>query len=310
MSSVQEFRFPSARRGHTVYARIWLPEGEPRGVVQVVHDISEHVGRYEEAAQVLAAHGFLVCGEDHLGHGRTVEDGVYGMFAPEGGWALAVEDVRRLRERMGEQYPRLPYFLLGHSMGSFLTRTYLIWYPGTLAGCVLSGTGQESAPLIALGKLLASLECRRLGPEGVSPLVDALSLGAYNRRFRPNRTSADWVSSDPAAVDAYLADPLCRYKPTVSLFRDMMGGLQLIAKPDNLRNMDPEVPVLFLSGADDPVGGMGKGVEKVFRMFQSAGCRDLTRKLYPGGRHEMFHEVNQREVFSDLLAWLEDKLPS
>ena len=195
-------------------------------------------------------------------------------------------------------------------MGSFLTRTYLIQYPGTLDGVILSGTGQEPAPLVALGRALASLECRRLGSQGVSPLVDALSLGAYNRRFRPNRTGADWISSDPAAVDAYLADPLCRPKPTVSMFRDMMGGLQFIAKAGNLRNMRADTPVLFLSGEQDPVGGMGRGVRKVRQMFLDAGCTDVTLKLYPGGRHEMFHEVRQQEVFEDLLAWLEDKLPS
>lgn len=310
MPELLEFRYPSARSGHTIYAQELCPDTPPRAVIQIVHGVAEHMGRYEEVSRFLAAHGFLVCGEDHLGHGKTVEDGSYGFFAPEDGWDLVVRDVRRLRELEGEKYPSLPYFLLGHSMGSFLTRTYLIQYPGTLDGVILSGTGQEPAPLVALGRALASLECRRLGSQGVSPLVDALSLGSYNRRFRPNRTGADWISSDPAAVDAYLADPLCRPKPTVSMFRDMMGGLQFIAKPGNLRNMRADTPVLFLSGEQDPVGGMGRGVRKVRQMFLDAGCTDVTLKLYPGGRHEMFHEVSQREVFEDLLAWLEDKLPS
>ena len=310
MLQIQQFRYPSAREGSTIYAREWLPSGPPRAIVQIVHGVSEHTGRYEEAARFLAGRGFLVCGEDHLGHGKTVEDGSYGFFAPDHGWELVLEDIRRLREREGERAPGLPYFLLGHSMGSFLARTYLIRYPGTLSGCVLSGTGQESAPLIALGRLLAGAECCRLGPRGVSPLVDALSLGAYNRRFRPNRTSADWISSDPSAVDTYLADPLCRPRPTVSMFRDMMGGLQFIARPCNLRKMDPDTPVLFLSGERDPVGGMGRGVRKVYAMFRRAGCRDLTLTLYPGGRHEMFHEVNRQQVLEDLLAWLEDKLGS
>ena len=310
MPEIQDLRYPSARAGFTVYAREWLPERPARAVIQIVHGIAEHIGRYEEIARFLSGYGFLVCGEDHLGHGRTAEGGNYGFFAPADGWDLVVRDIRRLRELEGEKYPTLPYFLLGHSMGSFLTRTYLIAYPGTLDGAILSGTGQEPAPLVALGRALSALECRRLGPQGVSPLVDTLSLGAYNRRFRPNRTSVDWISRDPAAVDAYLADPLCRSKPTVSMFRDMMEGLQFIAVRDNLRKMDPSTPVLLLSGDRDPVGGMGKGVRKVQNMFLDAGCTDVTLKLYPGGRHEMFHEVNQQEVFQDLLAWLEDRLPS
>ena len=194
-------------------------------------------------------------------------------------------------------------------MGSFLTRTYLIDHPGTVDGAILSGTGQEPAPLVAFGKLLAGLECRRLGYDGVSPLVDRLSLGAYNRRFRPNRTSADWLSRDEEQVDAYLADPLCSHKSSVSMFRDMMGGLQYIARRENLARMDPDTPVYFFSGDQDPVGGMGKGVRKVYAMFQAAGCRDVTLKLYPGGRHEMFNELDRQQVFDDLLAWLEVHMP-
>ena len=300
MIRTTHFHYPSARDGCSIHALEWAPEGPPRGIVHLVHGISEHIGRYDETARFLAEHGFLVCGEDHLGHGRTVTDGSYGFFAPENGWTLAARDVRALRKLEGARHPNLPYFLLGHSMGSFLTRTYLILWPGTVSGAVLMGTGQEPAPLVALGKRISALECRRLGPRGVSPLVHTLSLGAYNRRFRPSRTPSDWLSRDPAEVDAFLADPLCR---------DMMGGLQLIARRDQLARMDPSVPVCFLSGQEDPVGGMGRGVEQVVRMFQDAGCRDLSLHLYPGARHELFHEQNRREVWADLLDWLEDRLP-
>ena len=306
MIRTTHFHYPSARDGCSIHALEWAPEGPPRGIVHLVHGISEHIGRYDETARFLAEHGFLVCGEDHLGHGRTVTDGSYGFFAPENGWTLAARDVRALRKLEGARHPNLPYFLLGHSMGSFLTRTYLILWPGTVSGAVLMGTGQEPAPLVALGKRISALECRRLGPRGVSPLVHTLSLGAYNRRFRPSRTPSDWLSRDPAEVDAFLADPLCQSRPTVSLFRDMMGGLQLIARRDQLARMDPSVPVCFLSGQEDPVGGMGRGVEQVVRMFQDAGCRDLSLHLYPGARHELFHEQNRREVWADLLDWLED----
>lgn len=309
MIRTTHFHYPSARDGCSIHALEWAPEGPPRGIVHLVHGISEHIGRYDETARFLAEHGFLVCGEDHLGHGRTVTDGSYGFFAPENGWTLAARDVRALRKLEGARHPNLPYFLLGHSMGSFLTRTYLILWPGTVSGAVLMGTGQEPAPLVALGKRISALECRRLGPRGVSPLVHTLSLGAYNRRFRPSRTPSDWLSRDPAEVDAFLADPLCQSRPTVSLFRDMMGGLQLIARRDQLARMGPSVPVCFLSGQEDPVGGMGRGVEQVVRMFQDAGCRDLSLHLYPGARHELFHEQNRREVWADLLDWLEDRLP-
>ncbi len=309
MIRTTHFHYPSARDGCSIHALEWSPEGPPRGIVQLVHGISEHIGRYDETARFLAEHGFLVCGEDHLGHGRTVSDGSYGFFAPENGWTLAARDIRALRKLEGARHPNLPYFLLGHSMGSFLTRTYLILWPGTVSGAVLMGTGQEPAPLVALGRLISALECRRLGPRGVSPLVHTLSLGAYNRRFRPNRTPSDWLSRDPAEVDAFLADPLCQPRPTVSLFRDMMRALQFIARRDQLARMDPSVPVCFLSGQEDPVGGMGRGVEKVVRMFRDAGCRNLSVRLYPGARHELFHEQNRREVWADLLNWLEGRLP-
>lgn len=309
MIRTTHFHYPSTRDGCSIHALEWSPEGPPRGIVQLVHGISEHIGRYDETARFLAEHGFLVCGEDHLGHGRTVSDGSYGFFAPENGWTLAARDIRALRKLEGARHPNLPYFLLGHSMGSFLTRTYLILWPGTVSGAVLMGTGQEPAPLVALGRLISALECRRLGPRGVSPLVHTLSLGAYNRRFRPNRTPSDWLSRDPAEVDAFLADPLCQPRPTVSLFRDMMRALQFIARRDQLARMDPSVPVCFLSGQEDPVGGMGRGVEKVVRMFRDAGCRNLSVRLYPGARHELFHEQNRREVWADLLNWLEGRLP-
>ncbi len=307
MCQIQDFTYPSVQKGSTIHARVWLPQQAPKGIVQLVHGVGEHVGRYHQAACFWAQHGFLVCGEDHLGHGLT-EGGPRGYFAPKDGWSLVVEDIHALRLRMGQQYPGVPYFLLGHSMGSFLTRTYLIRYPGDVDGAILSGTGQESAPLVALGKLLAGVERRRRGEHGVSPLVNSLSLGAYNRKFRPNRTGADWISSDPAMVDEYLADPLCQSPSTAAMFQDMMGGLQFIAKKENLARMDPNTPIFFFSGDQDPVGGMGKGVRKVYRMFQQAGCRDVRLRLYPGGRHEMLHETVGDQVQQDVLDWLEEQV--
>ncbi|USF28173.1 Monoacylglycerol lipase [Firmicutes bacterium ASF500] len=302
-----DFSYPSSDKIHTVHAREWVPEGRPRGVVQIVHGVAEHIGRYDSVARFLASRGYVVCGEDHLGHGLTA-GGKFGYFGPKNGWDLVARDVRRLRQLEGEKLPNLPYVILGHSMGSFLTRTYLIRWPGTVDAAVLSGTGQEPAAAVASGKALSGSLCRLKGPDHVSRLVNELSLGSYNKAFKPNRTSSDWLSRDEAAVDAYLADPLCTFLPTVSMFRDMMGGLQFIASRANLAKMNKSTPIYLLSGDRDPVGSMGAGVRKVEGMLRSAGCRDVTVKLYPGGRHEMFNEINRQEVFNDLIAWIESKL--
>ena len=305
MTRTQNFSYPSADGKSTIQAREWLPEGSPRGVVQIIHGISEHMGRYDHVARFLNENGFLVCGEDHLGHGRTVSDGRYGYFAARGGWDFVVRDIRRLREIEGEKYPGILYFLMGHSMGSFLARTYLIRWPGTVDGAVLSGTGQEAAPLVAFGRGASNLLCALCGPEHVSGLIYRLSLGSYSRPFRRDGGTGSWLSQDPEMVESNRRDPLCSFRPTVSMFRDMMEGLEFIGSGSNLAKMDPETPIYFFSGDRDPVGSMGKGVRKVEEMFRCAGCRDVTVKLYPGGRHEMLNEVNRSEVLEDLLAWLE-----
>ena len=310
MAKFYEFTFPSSDGQHQIHCSQWLPdEGQPKAVVQIVHGIFEYVNRYDHLARFLADHGYAVCGEDHLGHGRTgKQDSKFGFFARHDGWTLAAADVRCLRQLMGEKFPALPYFLLGHSMGSFLTRTYLCRYPGEVSGAILSGTGQESALLVGAGKLLANLIGLFRGYDYVSPLVHSLSLGAYNKQFAPNRTTADWISRDETVVDTYLADPFCQIMPTVGLYRDMLSGLQYIASRRALSQMDPNTPVYLYSGDKDPVGTNGAGVEKVYGYFKTHGTGDLSMKLYPNGRHEMHNELNKEEVFGDVLGWLEQHI--
>ena len=297
--AMEEFFYPSADGAHNIHATVWLPEGEIKGVVQLVHGICEYIQRYAPFAAFLTAHGYAVCGNDHLGHGGSVKDeSEYGFFTD---WWTLVKDVHTLRRTMGERFPSVPYFILGHSMGSFVTRTYLIDYPGTVTGAILSGTGQESGATVAAGKLLTGLG----DPRKVNKLFYKLSIGAYNNAFKPSRTSADWISRDEKVVDAYLADPLCNFPTKAGMNHAMMVGLAYIGSRKNLQKMDRDTPVYFFSGDRDPVGAMGKGVKKVAGWFREAGVRDVTVKLYPGGRHEMLNEVNKEEVFANTLAWLE-----
>lgn len=298
----EEFFYPSADGEHTIHAVLWRPEGPVRGVVQIVHGICEYALRYEPFAQFLTGHGFAVTGNDHLGHGQSVKDpSEYGYFTQ---WSHLVRDVRALRELVGEKLPGLPYFLLGHSMGSFVARTYLIDYPGTVTGCALSGTAHHPPVGVALGKLVTSFG----DPKKVNKVFYALSIGAYNKSFAPTRTSADWICRDPQVVDAYLADPMCNFPTKGGMNHAMMTGLGRVGDLRELAKMDKSTPVYFFAGDRDPVGSMGRGVRKVYALFQKAGVRDLTLKLYPGGRHEMLNETNKDQVFADVLAWLEEHL--
>lgn len=306
-----EFTFSSADGKTAIHAVEWLPEGDVRAVLQISHGVAEYILRYEPFAEYLTARGFAVVGHDHLGHGGSVAEGAARLyFGPRGSWNWVVDDIYTRRRLAGKRFPGVPYFLLGHSMGSFLARTYLIRYPGTVDGAVIMGTGQQSPALIAGGKAVAAAESARIGEDKASPLVEKLAFGAYNKRFAPNRTVNDWLSVSMENVDRYLADPLCGGTPTSGLFREMLGGLTFIARPENLKKMNLNTPILFISGEMDPVGDCGKGVKKAFRSFQKAGVRDVSLKLYPELRHEILCEECRETVYEDVFQWLEARVPA
>lgn len=305
MHQFSDYTFRSCDNKTDIRVRRCVPDGAVRGVVQIAHGIAEHVERYDRFAAFLAENGFAVVANDHLGHGKSMaNESCRGFFADNGGWELAVGDMRRLCRLTSDEYPGLPYFLFGHSMGSFLSRTFIIRFPELLSGVILSGTGQQAPALLTCGKLLGSVEIRRHGRRYVSSKLDKLAFGAYNKGFMPTRTSYDWLSRDTDEVDKYIADPLCGFMATSGLFHDMMGGLKFIGDDRNIERMRKDLPVFFLSGTQDPVGENSKGVLRVYNSFLGAGMEDVTLKLYPGGRHEMLNELNYQEVQRDALTWL------
>jgi len=309
MVTMKEFYFPSSDGVHNCYVRAWIPADEPKGVIQILHGVAEHIDRYAEFATFLAEQGYVVCGNDHLGHGKTgAEDSKFGYFAKHDGWTLVTADVRILFTKMREEFPGIPCILFGHSMGSFLARTFLCRYPGLADGAILSGTGMEPAFMVAAGKAICSLLCLIKGCDYHSDFVHSISLGSYNKQFEPARTPSDWLSRDEDVVDRYIADPLCGFPESVGLMRDMMGGLQYIVSRRALSQMDTNTPIYFISGDHDPVGQNGTGVKKVYQLFKDAGCLNVTMKLYPNGRHEMLNELNKDEVRNDILLWLEDHI--
>lgn len=305
-----DFAFPSADGMTRIHAVEWVPEGASQAVLVVSHGVSEYILRYEGLARFLTERGFVVAGHDHLGHGTSVAEGHPRLyFGKKGSWDWVVADLYQRRQLAGQRFPGVPVFLMGHSMGSFLARTYLIRYPGTVQGAILMGTGQMSPALVAAGRTIAAREIRKVGEDHSSPVVMKLAFGAYNKRFAPNRTAFDWLSLDTGNVDRYLKDPLCGENPTVGLFREMLSGIAFITKGANLKKMNMNTPILFISGAQDPVGDCGKGVEGAAASFRRAGARDVTVKLYPELRHELLQEAEAPQVCEDLYQWLSSKLP-
>lgn len=306
---MREFRISSTGGGQ-LRCGIWAPTGKPRAVLQLVHGIAEHIDRYDAFGTFLAEQGILVVADDHMGHGKSVGEGEVLGFFPSG-WLGAVEDEYALMQRVREEYPDTPYVLMGHSMGSFLARTFLFRYCDSgICAVILSGTGWQPAAALWFGRLLCRREERKYTEKGQSAVLQKLVFGSYNRKFKPVRTPDDWICTDPAVVDAYCADPLCGFEPTIGLAHDMLRGLSMNEKRENLQAMDPNLRVLFFSGAHDPVGDMGKGVLRSAKAFRRAGVKDVQCKLYPDGRHEMLNEPNQREVFRDILQWIEAGLPN
>lgn len=286
---------------------LWLPETKPIGVVQLIHGIADSVSRYAAMAEYLTKAGYVVVGEDHPGHGMSVAEGEsFGYLT--GGWMQSVKIIRQLRRKMGQEYPGLPYFMLGHSMGSFLLRTYLFTYcDEALTGAILSGTGWQPSSLIAAVSVLCREETARLGERGHSRWIVDLVFGGYNKKFAPNRTEYDWVCANREAVDAYAANPFCTWTPTIQLCSEMLKGILAIQKPSNLSRMRKDLPVYFFSGQQDPVGGMGNGVLKCVQKFKNAGMTDVVVELFPEMRHECHNEENRELVFSRLVDWLLQK---
>lgn len=309
MENRKEFYFLSSDGTTQIHAVEWDNVEKPVGVLQIAHGVAEYALRYEPFAQFMNSHGFIVVANDHLGHGLSVAEGAAPLyFGRHNGWQRVVDDMYALRDMTGRKYPELPYFLLGHSMGSFLTRTYLIRYPGTLSGAIIMGTGQQSPAVVALGSLFAKVEGKRIGYDQFSPAVDRLAFGTYNKPFAPNRTAYDWLSVNEENVDRYIADPLCGGNATIGLFLDMLGGIGLIGKQSNANTMNTNTPVLFVSGDRDPVGDMGKGVRAAYESFRKAGVKDVSLKLYEGLRHEILNETCRETVFADLWSWIEKHL--
>lgn len=300
----EEVKYPSANGKDTIFATIWHDDAEqPVGIVQIVHGMNEYMGRYDGFAQFLAKNGYIVCGNDHTGHGRSKGADGFGYFADKDGDKVLIDDTRAMNELITRKYPGLGVVMLGHSMGSFICRQYITQYGDELAGIILSGTCGPN-PAIDVAILLSKLIMTFKGPKHPSPFMCNMAFGHYNDKYPAKRTKYDWISRDTAVVDKYAADKWCTYYFTAGGYYDMLKLIKSISSKDWAEKIPKDKPYLVFSGSMDPVGDYTKGVQVVYDRMKAAGVKNVKLHFYEGGHHEMLNDTEKDKVYLDVLGFI------
>lgn len=304
----KDFTYPSKDGRTGIHAIEWIPDGKPKAVLQIAHGMVEFIGRYDRFGTFLAENGIYTVGNDHLGHGASVvNQGDHGYFAENDGNLCVIGDMHTLREMTQEKYPDVPYFLLGHSMGSFLARQYIEMHGEGLAGAIIMGTGMQPAAVLKLALTICRIDARLKGWKHRSELIFNMALGSNNKKFEPARTKNDWLTKDEAIVDAYNANPWNNFKFTTNGYYNMFRGIDFAQKEENLRKIPKSLPVLIVSGGEDPVGNFGEGPKQLADIYRKTGLTDVEIKIYPGDRHEILNELDHDTVDADILNWISSR---
>lgn len=271
-------------------AVLWLPEEEPKMMIQVLHGMTEHMERYERFAECLTEAGIGVAGFDLRGHGKNAAGMDCASFG-ENGWEMMLKEIHQFHLHMKERFPMAKHFLLGFSLGSFLAREYFSTSEKhDFSGVMIMGTGQQPKWILSIIMAIVKGEIKKVGFDHTNDMIRNLSFGTYNKSFAPNRTSADWLCSDEEELDLYLADELCKKDISAGLFWQLLDSMKRAADRNVYKNWKKDLPVLLLSGSDDPVGNQGKGVAVVEASMKKGGLTNVTCKMYAGGRHDILHE--------------------
>ena len=302
-----DYFYPSADGKTAIHAILWLPEGQPSAVLQIAHGMQEYIDRYDAFASWLTEQGIAAAGNDHLGHGQSVtSDEKLGYFAERDGNACLLQDIHSLRTHMQELYPGVPYFVLGHSMGSFLIRQYIQLHGEGLSGAVIMGTGTQPAPALLLGKAVSRLIAAFRGWEYRSQFVYSMAMGSYNKKFQTPGRNNDWLTKDVTIVEQYNQSPWCTFRFTLNGYYNLFYSIQQAQDRTRIDAIPKELPLLIVSGADDPVGSYGKGVQAAFQKYVSAGLKNVRFRLYENDRHEILNETDRAEVWKDILTWINE----
>ncbi len=306
---MENYTYLSCNKSTKIEYTVWEPVGEPIGIVQIVHGMSEHLGRYSHFAQYLVDNGYVVCANNHLGHGGSLINNTTGYFGEEGSYRHLIEDVKQLTTIIKERYPDQKLFILGHSMGSFVVRLYITKYGHLVDGVILSGTSgpnfDAEYPAYYYAKTLRKLK----GADFVSKKLDTMVVGSFSKRVSNNKSGSEWLTTDDDNVASYTGDPLCGFPFTVGGYCEMFTMMRLVSHKGWAGLITRQLPILLVSGDLDPVGQYGAGVIIVRDRLVQAGQRDVWLNLYHNGRHEMLNEKNKQDVYEDILYWLNNRNP-
>ena len=282
--------------------KVYLPDGHIKGYYHIVHGMTEYIGRYDHFMKALAENGYIAFGYDHLGHGYTAkDDSELGFIAKRDGDDLLARDVKIFADAMKAEYGEHPYYLMGHSMGSFVSRMAVAKYitPDKL---IIMGTGGPN-PVAGVGLFLCKIIRFFRGPKHISPLIDSIAFGAYNKRFEDEPVGKGWLTSIPEVREKYLNDKFCTFKFTISAMHDLISLTNDANSEKWFATVANKTPILLVSGVDDVVGDYGKGIQTVFKKLKENGA-DVSMKLYPDNRHEILNDIAYEEVLQDILNYI------
>lgn len=297
----EEWFISSTAPGRQIHCMAWIPKSEPKGVLQLVHGMIEHIGRYERFAIYLASEGYAVIGHDHLGHGGSM-NGEPGFFAETNGTEAILGDIWQLTQEARRRWPDVPNYILGHSMGSFFLRRYLTMHSKDVCAAIIMGTGWHGRFETLPGKMLCRLLCKLYGNHSHSKLIENLTNGGYDKVFKSEGHNA-WLSRNPKEVKAHNDDQYCQFHFTTGAYYDFFRCMDDLAQAKDFKHIRGEMPLLIISGSADPVGGK-RAVMKVMEQLRLWGAKNIQTKLYPEARHEILNELNFIEVYQYLLSWL------
>ncbi|MCL2442528.1 MAG: alpha/beta hydrolase [Treponema sp.] len=310
---IQDETYFESHDGTRLYLYRWSPEQTPKAVLHIVHGMSEHAFRYCWLAEKLTEAGIEVWAADQRGHGKTAvldvngpdKGGLRGHCADNNSVSNVTADIHTINKEIQKTHKNIPLFLLGHSWGSFIAQNYIEYSDDLkISGCILSGTKGPGDFIVKAGipimTIIAALKGQRKGSRIAKMMAD----GPYNKPFKPNRTSFDWLSRDENEVDKYVFDPLCGNLCSTGFYRDLAKLLYNIHRSDAMARINRSLPLYVFCGSADPVGDMGKSPTALVNAYRNLGINDLEFVLYPGARHETLNETNREEVIENLLAWI------